>query len=132
MLANAHQQYFESQLETASPGKLLIMLYDGAIRFLTQAIGAMEQNDIQTAHNATLRAEDIVTEFMATLNMEAGGEIAKNLYRLHEYQSWRLRQSLAKRDVEGLKEVQGALRELREAWLEAVKSTAVRNQVASA
>lgn len=127
MLANAHQQYFESQLETASPGKLLIMLYDGAIKFLSQAITALEQNDVQTAHNATLRAEDIVTEFMATLNMEQGGEIAKNLFRLHEYQSWRLRQGLAKRDVEALKEVQGSLRELREAWLTAVKETAVRS-----
>lgn len=122
MIANPYQQYQESQLETASQGKLLLMLYDGAIRFLTQAQQAMEQKKWQEAHQYILRAEDIVTELMACLKMDAG-EVAHNLYRLYEYFNWRLIQANIKRSPEMLVEVQTRLRELREAWVEAIKNS---------
>lgn len=122
MIANPYQQYQESQLETASQGKLLLMLYDGAIRFLTQAQQAMEQKKWQDAHNYILRAEDIITELMACLKMDVG-EVAQNLYRLYEYFNWRLIQANIKRSPEMLVEVQTRLRELREAWSEAIKQT---------
>lgn len=122
MIANPYQQYQESQLETASQGKLLLMLYDGAIRFLTQAQQAMEQKKWQDAHNYILRAEDIITELMACLKMDVG-EVAQNLYRLYEYFNWRLIQANIKRSPEMLVEVQTRLRELREAWAEAIKQT---------
>lgn len=123
MIANPYQQYQESQLETASQGKLLLMLYDGAIRFLTQAQQAMEQKKWQDAHNYILRAEDIITELMACLKIDAG-EVAQNLYRLYEYFNWRLIQANIKRSPEMLTEVQMRMRELREAWAEAIKLTA--------
>lgn len=126
MLANPYQQYQESQLETASQGKLLLMLYDGAIRFLTQAQQAMEEKKWQDAHQFILRAEDIITELMATLKMDAG-EVAQNLYRLYEYFNWRLIQANIKRSPEMLVEVQNRLRELREAWVEAIKATGAGN-----
>ncbi|MNT08268.1 Flagellar protein FliS [compost metagenome] len=121
MLANPYQQYQESTLETASQGKLLLMLYDGAIRFLTQASAAMEAKNWQDSHNFILKAEDVITELMACLRMEAGGEIAFNLYRLYEYMNWRLIQANIKRDQAMVLEVQQRLRELREAWVEAIK-----------
>ena len=121
MIANPYQQYQESHLETASQGKLLLMLYDGAIRFLTQAHQAMEAKKYQESHNFILRAEDIITELMACLRMDAGGEIALNLYRLYEYMNWRLIQANIKREPAMLLEVQARLRELREAWVEAIK-----------
>ena len=121
MIANPYQQYQESTLETASQGKLLLMLYDGAIRFLTQASAAMETKNWQDSHNFILKAEDVITELMACLRMEAGGEIAFNLYRLYEYMNWRLVQSNIKRDASGVLEVQARLKELREAWVEAIK-----------
>lgn len=132
MIANAFQQYQESSLETASPGKLLIMLYDGAIRFLTQAGQALEQKRFQDAHNFILRAEDIITELMACLKLDVG-EIAVNLYRLYEYMNWRLIQANIKRDPTMLVEVQEHLRQLREAWVIAVKSNPghIANQAAS-
>lgn len=120
MLNNPYQQYQESSLETASQGKLLLMLYDGAIRFLLTTQLALEQQRWQDAHTANLRAQDIVTELMLCLNMETG-EIANNLFRLYEYMNWRLVQSNIRRDVTGVREVIGLLRELREAWGEAVK-----------
>jgi flagellar protein FliS len=126
MLANPYQQYQESTLETASQGKLLLMLYDGAIRFLTQASAAMEAKNWQDSHNFILKAEDVITELMACLRMEAGGEIAFNLYRLYEYMNWRLIQANIKRDQSMVLEVQSRLRELREAWVEAIKLQGVQ------
>jgi flagellar protein FliS len=121
MIANPYQQYQESQLETASQGKLLLMLYDGAIRFLTQAHQALEAKNYQHSHQYILKAEDVITELMACLKMDVGGDIAFNLYRLYEYMNWRLIQANIKRDADMVLEVQSRLRELREAWVEAIK-----------
>jgi flagellar protein FliS len=121
MIANPYQQYQESQLETASQGKLLLMLYDGAIRFLTQAHQALEAKNFQQSHHFILKAEDVITELMACLKMDVGGDIAFNLYRLYEYMNWRLIQANIKRDAGMVLEVQNRLRELREAWVEAIK-----------
>jgi len=123
MMANPYQQYQESSLETATPGKLLLMLYDGAIRFLIQAEQALEAKKYSEAHNFNLRAQDIITELICCLNMEVG-EVSQNLYRLYEYLHWRLVQSNIKREGVGVREVIGHLRELRSAWAEAVKQTA--------
>ena len=123
MIANPYQQYQEANLETASQGKLLLMLYDGAIRFLMQSSVALEQQRWQDAHNLNLRAQDIITELLVSLDLSVG-EIANNLYRLYEYMNWRLVQANIKREPAGIREVIGHLRELREAWAEAVKTTA--------
>jgi flagellar protein FliS len=131
MIANPYQTYQESQLETASQGKLLLMLYDGAIRFLTQASQALEQKRYQEAHNYILRAEDIITELMASLKLDVG-ELALNLYRLYEYFNWRLIQANIKRDVSMVLEVQTRLRELREAWAEAIKIQGAKNNTGAA
>jgi flagellar protein FliS len=121
MIANPYQQYQENHLETASQGKLLLMLYDGAIRFLTQAQSAMENRNWQDSHNFILKAEDVITELMACLKMDVGGDIAFNLYRLYEYMNWRLIQANIKRDTQMVVEVQNRLRDLRETWAEAIK-----------
>ena len=126
MLSNAYQQYQEANLETASRGKLLLMLYDGAIRFLTQALAAMEAKKYQDAHNYIIKAEEIITELMSCLKMDVG-EISKNLFRLYEYMNWRLMQGNIKRDPAMIMEVQRHLRDLREAWVEAIRNTAGQN-----
>jgi flagellar protein FliS len=131
MIANPYQTYQESQLETASQGKLLIMLYDGAIRFLTQAQQAMQEKKWNDAHNFILKAEDIITELMSCLKLEVG-DIAHNLYRLYEYLNWRLIQGNVKRDVGMIQEVQRHLRELREAWAEAIKQHGTGNKSGAA
>ncbi|MEB3328523.1 MAG: flagellar export chaperone FliS [Candidatus Sericytochromatia bacterium] len=121
MVTNPYLQYQEATLETASQGKLLLMLYDGAIRFLVTAQAAMAERRWVDAHQANVRAQDIVHELSFSLNMEAG-EIAQNLYRLYEYMTWRLVQANVRRDLAGVKEVEGLLRELRSGWVEAVKA----------
>jgi flagellar protein FliS len=122
MVPNPYLQYQEASLETASQGKLLLMLYDGAIRFLVTSHLALSERRWVDAHQANVRAQDIVHELMFSLNMEAG-EIAQNLFRLYEYMNWRLVQANVRRDVAGVKEIEGLLRELRSGWVEAVKAT---------
>lgn len=131
MIANPYQQYQEANIESASQGKLLLMLYDGAIRFLVQSQLALEQQRWSDAHNFNLRGQDIITELIVSLNYDAG-DIAKNLYQLYDYMNWRLVNANIKRDVEGIKDVVKHLRTLREAWVEAVKNTAGQTYGSSA
>lgn len=128
--SNGLKEYQEANLETASQGKLLLMLYDGGIRFLVQAQSAMEARNFTEAHKHLLKAEDVLTELMASLRLEVG-EIAQNLYRLYEYMNWRLIQANLKRDVGMVNEVIGHLRSLREAWVEAIRTTGAQSQAAS-
>jgi flagellar protein FliS len=121
MVTNPYLQYQEASLETASQGKLLLMLYDGAIRFLVTAQAALTEKRWVDAHQANVRAQDIIHELTFSLNMEAG-DIAQNLFRLYEYMNWRLVQANVRRDAAGVKEIEGLLRELRSGWSEAVKS----------
>ena len=73
------KQYQKSQLETAPPEKILIMLYNGAINFLKKAQIAFDKGDKTEAHNNIISAEKIIMEFMQTLDMDLGGEMAKNI-----------------------------------------------------
>lgn len=113
-------QYKKNQIETASPEEILIMLYDGAIRFLLVAKKAHEEKDLEKYHNHLIKAQHIILEFMNTLDMEVGGEIALNLYRLYEYLHHRLVQANIKKDVAMIDEVVDHLRGLKTTWEEAI------------
>jgi flagellar protein FliS len=108
--------------QTASPGQLILMLYDGALRFLGAALQGFEFEDPlefnQTVSNNILRAQAIVTELNVCLNMEAGGEFAANQRRLYDYLHRKLQESNVKKKREGIEEVIGHLNVLREAWNE--------------
>lgn len=114
------KQYQQTQVQTASPEKLLIMLYDGAIQFLNKARMAMQNKDIEGTHNNILGAQRIISEFMNTLNLEAGGEVAQNLYNLYEYLHYRLVQANIKKDVEMVDEVLVHLKDLKQTWEQAI------------
>ena len=96
------KQYQKSQLETAPPEKILIMLYNGAINFIKKAQNAFEQSNKTEAHNNILSAEKIIMEFMQTLDMDLGGEMAKNLYSLYSYLYNRLVEANMKNKPENL------------------------------
>jgi flagellar protein FliS len=76
--------------ETRTPMELVVMLYEGALRFVGEAREAIEQRDVVARTNATRRALDIVAELQNTLNVKDGGEIAVELDRLYTYISTRL------------------------------------------
>ncbi|AHF07798.1 flagellar export chaperone FliS [Desulfitobacterium metallireducens] len=119
-IANA---YKNQQVMTASPEQLTLLLYNGALRFLNESILAMEQGDFQKSHNANMRAQAIVREFMHTLDMKF--EISKDLARLYEYTEYCLIQGNIKKDVEQLKHAKDVLEDLREGWTGAMQQTHV-------
>lgn len=118
------KQYQKTQVQTASPEKILIMLYDGAIQFLNKAKIAVEGNNIQEIHNNIVGAQKIIQEFMNTLDMKMGGDVAVSLYNLYEYLNYRLVQANIKKDVSMIDEVLGHLKELKQTWEEAIKIAA--------
>lgn len=118
------KQYQQTQIQTASPEKILIMLYDGAIQFLNKASVAMDEQDIEKTHNNIMGAQRIITEFMTSLDMEIGGEMAQNLYRLYEYLNYRLVQANIKKNKAYLEEVLRHLKDLKATWEEAIRISA--------
>ena len=110
------KQYQQTQVQTASPEKILIMLYDGAIQFLNKAKIGIDNMNIEETHNNIVSAQRIISEFMNTLDMKAGGELAKNLYNLYEYLHYRLVQANVKKDPVMVDEVLGHLKDLKQTW----------------
>ena len=124
MMANV---YKNQQVMTSSPEQLTLLLYNGALRFLTESILAMEQGDIQKSHNANMRVQDIIREFVCTLDMSY--ELSKTWAQLYEYTEYCLIQGNIKKDVKQLLQAKDVLQELRDAWGEAMKLTHVARAV---
>lgn len=116
----AAQQYRTAQVATADPARLVLMLYDGAIRFATQGREAVEQGDFEAANRHLGRAQDIVTELAASLDFDAG-EISVNLEQLYEFINRRLVEANVKKDTAPLGEALNLLQELRDAWAQIVQ-----------
>jgi flagellar protein FliS len=116
---NAYQVYKRTQVSTASQGELLLMLFDGAIRFAHQAREHIEKGELEQANERLLRAQDIVTELTVSLDLDTG-EIAQNLYLLYTYIYERLVQANIKKDLEQLDEAVNMLEELRDTWRQVV------------
>ncbi|MGP1432382.1 MAG: flagellar export chaperone FliS [Treponema sp.] len=126
--------YKETRIKTASPGSLIIMLYDEGIKSITLALegmpdGKIEAENIERIHQHILKAQDVVTELMASLNMDAGGEIAENLLSLYSFFNQQLFQANMQKDPKPLKTVCEMMMELREAWQHVVNSTAANTEV---
>ncbi|MBK8190763.1 MAG: flagellar export chaperone FliS [Vampirovibrionales bacterium] len=119
--AKQAQHYKEQAVTTATPEEILIMLYDGAIRFLNAARKGLETGDIEKSHNNLIKTQRIITELMCSLNIEIGGEAAQNLYRLYDYLHYRLVEANLKKDVTMVDEVLGHMRSLRDTWREAIE-----------
>jgi flagellar secretion chaperone FliS len=113
---NPYAQYRETEISTANQGKLIVMLYDGAIRFLNLALENLPNKKYDIVNNNILKAQDIVTELMLSLNMDAGGQVSQNLFSLYVYMKKKLIESNIKKEPAGINEVLKYLRELRAAW----------------
>ena len=112
--------YLKNQIETSSPEQILILLYDGAIKFLNQAKIGIQNKDIELTHNNLIKAQNIISELRDTLDMEIGGELANNLYALYNYFNRRLVQANIKKEIEPVDEVLEHLRGLRDTWKQAI------------
>jgi flagellar protein FliS len=109
----------ESGIESASPHKLILMLYDGAILAINSAIVSMEAKDIPKKGREISHALEIIgSGLQSSLNLEAGGEIADRLNALYDYMCNRLLYANLKNDPQALREISDLLQELRGAWEE--------------
>jgi flagellar protein FliS len=116
-LAASPQAYRESAVLTATPERLVVMLYDGARRFLRQAAVAMGDGDVPVAHERLRRAEAIVDHLLATLDMSQG-EVAQRLDSIYRFCQRLLAEGRIKQDTTQLHKVDELLGELREAWVQ--------------
>lgn len=116
--ANPYRVYRETQIQTASGLELVVLLYNGAIKFLKQAAQAIQEKQVVPAHNALIRAQDIISELRVTLNHDAGGEIARALDQLYEYMNRRLMEANLHKELAPVQEVTQMLEELRDTWQE--------------
>ncbi|HEX4009236.1 MAG TPA: flagellar export chaperone FliS [Solirubrobacteraceae bacterium] len=107
--------YRANSVLTASSGQLIVMLYDGARRFLHQAAVAMGESDIVVAHNKLTRAENIIRHLRNTLDMEQG-QISERLYAIYTFSLGHLRQARIAQDPAKLDEINELLGKLRESW----------------
>ncbi len=119
MALNAYQRYQESQVSTVGKGKLLLMAYDGAIRFIRQAREHMAAKRYEDQNACITKAQRILLELISTLNMKADAELGQRLLQLYEYLFNRLVEANISDNLEVLDEVQRLLTDLREAWAEA-------------
>ena len=117
---NPYARYQKIQIETADQGKLLLMLYGGALRFLNSAKTALLEGDMESVNRNLLRAEDIIAELISALNLEAG-EVAERLLQLYDYIHHLLVQGNIKKEVQFLEQAETLLLELSETWKEALR-----------
>lgn len=114
-------QYKNNQILTASPEQILIMLYDGAIRFCRQAMNAMDEGQKTLQGEKIDRAMAIICEFSNTLDHGVGGEIAENLDALYGFMTRELIRANLQNDRKALETVESLLGDLRETWAEAIE-----------
>jgi flagellar protein FliS len=123
--ARAAAAYRRTEAQSSSPLELVVMLYDGAIRFVTEAREAIAKGDVRARTTAVSRARAIVAELQNTLNMAEGGDVARELDRLYTYMSGRLLEVTANADADAAKEVHKLLTTLRDGWSQIAASGAV-------
>jgi flagellar protein FliS len=115
------QRYKSVQVKTSTPGELLMMLYDGAFRFLGEAVAAFEAGDRARACERIDRAHAILSEFSATLRHEVYPDLCKNLEGVYGFCLGHLVQANLQQDAEMVRDVMRILEPLREAFREAVR-----------
>ncbi|MBE2922724.1 flagellar export chaperone FliS [Anoxybacillus flavithermus] len=116
---NPYQSYQTNAMQTASPGELTLMLYNGCLKFIAQAKKAIEEKDIEARNTNLLKAQKIIQELMVTLNMEY--EVAKSMMTMYDYIYRRLVEANIKSDMSILEEVEGYVKEFRDTWKQVIQ-----------
>lgn len=122
MVASGYARtYRANAVLTASPGQLVLMLYDGALKAIGLAREAFataneDPRRIEVINQQLLKAQAILAELQNGLNLETGGEFARTMHRLYDYHNHRLLEANMRKHVEPVIEVERLVRELREAW----------------
>lgn len=111
--------YKQNSVNTASPGELTLMLYNGCLKFLQKGKQALIEKNIQEKNNNIQKAQRIIQELMITLNQDY--DIAKNMMQMYEYMNRRLIEANVQNSIEILEEVEGYVIEFRDSWKEVIR-----------
>ncbi|PLX69819.1 MAG: flagellar export chaperone FliS [Denitrovibrio sp.] len=114
-MQSPYKNYIKQEVEGATKGKLVLLLYDGAIKFMRISIKAIEDKNIPEAHNNIMKAQNIIYELMSTLNMYVG-DISRNLMRLYDFMIWQLIEANKEKNQEKIESVVKLMSSLRDAW----------------
>lgn len=114
-----HNQYVENSIYTSAPEDLTLMLYNGLVKFIMIAQSAMLENNFEKTNTNIQKAQKIIHEFRATLDMKY--EVSENLDVLYEYMNRRLIDANVKKDESILLEVLNYAKEMRDTWGQAMK-----------
>ncbi|HSQ42192.1 MAG TPA: flagellar export chaperone FliS [Fibrobacteraceae bacterium] len=114
--------YKTVEVETADRGRLLLMIYDHCIQWCVKAREAIRAGQIAKRTQAIFRVQDGITELICSLDMEKGGDIARNLRRLYEFYNFHLAEANIKNQEKNVADVQGMLERLREGWAGAIRN----------
>jgi len=117
--SSAYEIYQNNQVNTLSSGKLLLMMYDGALKFLRFALIAMEEKDYAKTNKYLLKTQDIISELITNLNYNAG-EIANQLHSLYDFMIKELIDANIKKNAEKVKSVYSLIEDLRNTWEQVV------------
>ena len=136
MAYNALSAYKETRIRTASPGQLVVMLYDEAVKQLDKVLelanlnksGKANPNSIEVIGNAIVKTRDIITELMVSLDFEQGGEIAQNLFSLYSWFNKELLESHMSMDTGRMKSVRNMINDLRNAWVETTSKSSAKGR----
>jgi len=120
------QNYFRTQVESASPMELVVLLYDGGVRAADAAHEAMVSGDIPARRTAMSKLMAIIAELQNTLDVAKGGRIAEELDGLYTYMLSRLLKAITEQDAKPIDEVRRLLTTLADAWREAARTPAVQ------
>ncbi len=125
---SGYNEYKANEISTVSQVKLIVMLFDGAIRFLGVAMDNMTPRKYDIVNNHIIKTQDIITELLLSLNMEEGQEIASNLLSLYIYLKKRLLEANMKKDKKIIQECIKILNELKTSWEELDKKEGAQSQ----
>jgi len=118
-----YQAYQQTSVQTSSQKQLIVMLYDGMHRFMTQACQAIDLDEIETAHINLNKTGKILLELLSTLREDRGGEVAANLKKLYVYCYERIVIANLKKDKAIIEEVMDVVGNLRDGWKELYKES---------
>jgi flagellar secretion chaperone FliS len=116
---NPYQSYQQNSVNTASPGELTLMLYNGCLKFIHLAKKAIQEKNIEVKNTNLIKAQKIVQELMVSLNMEL--EVSKNMMSLYDYLIRRLIEANIKSDTAILDEVEELIVEFRDTWKQVIQ-----------
>lgn len=118
--------YKQNQVETATTGELTLMLYNGGVRFIKRAIEAINNKDINQAHQYITRVQDIVDELIITLDRKYS--ISEQMLLLYDYMNRRLIEANVSKNISILEEIEGLFIEFRDTWKQAMVLARIQKQ----